>query len=242
MRPPGAVLASAFVAGVTSGDLGMALKAGLISAVTAGAFKAVGNFTASGSLGNVAGHAAVGCLSAVASGGRCGSGALSAGIPAAGTPFISQAFPNARTDAGDMFGGTAASAVLGGLGSVAGGGKFENGAVSGLGRPQRPRSRMPASQAILAKGQIYRAPARNRVIWTRQWECLTSRICRNVEDDDGMMRAGWTGDIAGAHAPSSAVNSRRRICGPSGPAQCALRNQAAPVTCIQTQAESHMKS
>jgi RHS repeat-associated protein len=92
-------IASAIVTGITSGDLGKALRAGLISAVTAIAFYGIGELT--GSLGlegvidpvrgghgplefmseahifNMAGHAAVGCGSAVASGGKCGPGALS---------------------------------------------------------------------------------------------------------------------------------------------------------------------
>jgi RHS repeat-associated protein len=140
--PVVAGLASAFVTGVTSGDLGKALKAGLISAVTAMAFSFVGDVTlgpghpvpefgSTAHLANIAGHAAVGCLSAVASGGKCGPGALAAGVSAAGGPLIENVFPNPNTNVGSLFGGTAASAVLGGLGSVAGGGKFANGAVTG---------------------------------------------------------------------------------------------------------------
>jgi hypothetical protein len=149
-----AVAASAFAAGVTSGSLGVALKAGLISAVTAAAFYQVGNLTGDlfgtdqgvlnpklgghGPLAfmseahafNIAGHALVGCGSAVASGGKCGPGALAAGLASAASPALDKAFPNARTDAGDLFGGTVASAVIGGVGSVAGGGKFANGAVT----------------------------------------------------------------------------------------------------------------
>jgi hypothetical protein len=135
-------LASAFVTGVTSGDLGQTLKAGFISAITAVAFNVVGDITlgpahkvaAFGSarhLANIAGHAAVGCLSAVASGGKCGPGALAAGLSAAASPLIETTFPDPKTNVGSLFGGTAASAVLGGLGSVAGGGKFANGAVTG---------------------------------------------------------------------------------------------------------------
>ena len=135
-------LASAFVTGVTSGDLGQALRAGFISAITAVAFNIVGDITlgpghkvpdfgSTKHLANIAGHAAVGCLSAVASGGKCGAGALAAGVAAAGGPLIEDAFPNPRSNTASLFGGTAASAVLGGLGSVAGGGKFANGAVTG---------------------------------------------------------------------------------------------------------------
>jgi len=81
-----AFAATTFVAGVTSGNLGAALRAGAIAAVTAIAFYEVGNLTdavngspigshtapAFGSPAyafNVAGHALVGCASAEASGG-----------------------------------------------------------------------------------------------------------------------------------------------------------------------------
>jgi RHS repeat-associated protein len=125
-----AVAAATFVAGVTSGNLGMALRAGFITAITAAAFSFVGTATAGSFPAKIAGHAAVGCLSAVASGGKCKSGALATGISAAGTPFINQAFPYPLDNVGDLVGGTAASGLLGGFGSVAGGGKFENGATT----------------------------------------------------------------------------------------------------------------
>jgi hypothetical protein len=74
-------------------------------------------------IANVAGHAVVGCLSTAASGGKCGSGALSAAVGAAGTPLLASYVP---TSEGKLIG----ASVLGGLGSVDGGGKFENGAVT----------------------------------------------------------------------------------------------------------------
>ena len=125
------VIATTIITGITSGDLGMALRAGFIAAVTAVAFDFIGTATAGNFLAKVAGHAAVGCLSAVASGGKCGPGALAAGVSAAGTPLIDAAFRNPQGNFGDMIGGTVASSILGGLGSVAGGGKFANGAVMG---------------------------------------------------------------------------------------------------------------
>src|SRR5262249_12047736 len=73
--------AAAFVAGVTSGNLGAALRAGVIAGATALAFNAVGTATAqvaetagstAGRLFNVAGHALVGCGQAMASGEKCG--------------------------------------------------------------------------------------------------------------------------------------------------------------------------
>ncbi len=135
-----AAAASALVAGVTSGDLGQALRAGFISAATAGAFQVVGDLT-SGFAGtltpagghgpleflsdahlfNMAGHAAVGCLSAVASGGKCGPGAASGAVSSFTGPLLR----------GLRFGERlVAQTAVGGLASVAGGGKFGNGAVT----------------------------------------------------------------------------------------------------------------
>ena len=137
--PAIAAFSAAVVTGMKTGKLGLALKAGVIAGATALAFQGVGSVTtpvgADGSylpvafgsghhVAKVAGHAAVGCASAVASGGKCGAGAAGAGVSAFATPLTSTAF------AGNPIGGTAAHAVIGGLGSVAGGGKFENGAVT----------------------------------------------------------------------------------------------------------------
>jgi RHS repeat-associated protein len=99
---------SAYLAGVTSGSLQVALKAGVIAAGTALAFQAVGDITSKmpgaqigpngehgtfefgsqGHLANIAGHALVGCASTAASGGKCGQGALSAGVTAFAGPMI----------------------------------------------------------------------------------------------------------------------------------------------------------
>jgi hypothetical protein len=134
-----AAFASAtFVAGVTSGNLRTALKAGLIAGVTALAFYEVGTLTdviSGATIGshtppvfgtdayafNVAGHALVGCASAVASGGKCGPAALAGAVTSAAAPFI-----NGQNFAANVV----KNAVLGGLASVAGGGKFANGAIT----------------------------------------------------------------------------------------------------------------
>jgi RHS repeat-associated protein len=145
--PPCAALASAFVVGVTSGDLGLAIRAGITSFLTAAAFNAVGNFTdvingtpvgshayfdfgTDAHLFNIAGHALVGCLSAVVGGAKCGPGALAAGVGALASPILGKAFPYPKTNPSDLFGGTVASAIVGGLASAAGGGTFANGAVT----------------------------------------------------------------------------------------------------------------
>jgi RHS repeat-associated protein len=133
-----AAASAAIVNGLSGGNLGTMLRAGAIAGATAFAFNVVGSATnavagydPSGphitpQFGtpeyafNVAGHAGVGCLTSVASGGSCQSGALSGAAGAAASPLIP----------GNLIGGTAVSGVVGGLASVAGGGKFENGAVT----------------------------------------------------------------------------------------------------------------
>jgi hypothetical protein len=121
---------SAIMTGIAGGGLGDMLRAGIISEATAWAFYGVGSLTSALSSGlgswgtyvaNVAGHAAVGCLSAVASGGRCGPGGLAAGAGAAIGPVAAQ---------GGLVGGSVISGLVGGLASRAGGGKFEDGAVT----------------------------------------------------------------------------------------------------------------
>jgi RHS repeat-associated protein len=121
-------LTTSFVAGVTSGSLSYALRAGLIAGITAAAFYEVGELTThnpafgtSQYFENVAGHALVGCASAVASGGKCGPAALAGAAGSAAAPFVSRDFTT----------GLVESSVLGGVASVAGGGKFANGAITG---------------------------------------------------------------------------------------------------------------
>jgi hypothetical protein len=80
---------------------------------------------------NVAGSALVGCASSPISGGSCGSGAAAAAVSAGFAPATNSLFPNAGSDLGQRIGGTIVQATVGGLGSVAGGGKFAKGAVTG---------------------------------------------------------------------------------------------------------------
>ncbi len=107
-------LAAGFVTGVTSGNLGLAIRSGIIASATALAFMGVGDLTGDlfgfeqgvldpergghGRLGfmseahrfNIAGHALVGCASAVASGGKCGPAALSGAAGSFATPLNSR--------------------------------------------------------------------------------------------------------------------------------------------------------
>ena len=117
-----AAISSAVTTGLSSGSLGQALRAGFITAATAGAFSFAGDITAGlGPVPKIAAHAAIGCGSAVASGGKCGAGALSAGVPA----LAGSVLPEIGVQDNIVV-----RASIGGLASVAGGGKFGNGAAT----------------------------------------------------------------------------------------------------------------
>jgi len=125
-----AVVTSVALTGISSGKLGEALKAGLITALQTAAFIELGSivgpnpaFASVQYFENVAGSAAIDCIATSASGGKCGSGALSGAVTAAAGPLVSLA-PNGNA------GKFAATTAIGGLASVAGGGKFANGATS----------------------------------------------------------------------------------------------------------------
>ena len=80
----------------------------------------VGGFDAGG-IGKVALHAGAGCITSVAGGGDCKTGALSGGVGELG---------NLLPSGGREF-NTFKAAMLGGIGSKIAGGKFEDGAVTG---------------------------------------------------------------------------------------------------------------
>ncbi|MGB2833660.1 MAG: RHS repeat-associated core domain-containing protein [Methylotenera sp.] len=110
------------IAGGLSGLVGSGgdLRGAISGALTAGAYGFAGDIT--NTFGHLAAHAAIGCASAAAGGGKCGSGALSGGFSAATAGFASGF---------GRVGGTVVSTIIGGTASVLGGGKFENGAVTG---------------------------------------------------------------------------------------------------------------
>jgi RHS repeat-associated protein len=129
---------NATIVGLSGGSLSQALRAGFISAFTAAAFFAVGELTgyfpgapngghaaldfgSEAHLFNIAGHALVGCGSAVASRSKCGPGALSAAAGSFAGPMM-----KSLNSAGQLV----ATSIVGGVASVAGGGKFANGAIT----------------------------------------------------------------------------------------------------------------
>jgi len=129
-----AFASAAIVTGLSGGNLSQVLRAGVIAGVTAFAFSPLPAASFANPLAyaeNVAGSALVGCGSSVASGGSCGSGAAAGAVSAGLSPITQGLFPNAASDLGQRIGGTIVQATAGGLASVAGGGKFENGAVTG---------------------------------------------------------------------------------------------------------------
>jgi RHS repeat-associated protein len=127
-----AALSSAVVTGLRGGGLGQALKAGMFAAVNAAYFNMIGDVTlgpghplpdllSGRHLLNMAGHALVGCMSSVASGGKCGPGAAAGAAGSFSGPLLQKLGLGANV---------VAHSVVGGVASVAGGGKFGNGATT----------------------------------------------------------------------------------------------------------------
>lgn len=111
-----------------SADNLIGLKHGVVGRSTLSAFG--GNALTSGQIaGQIASHAAVGGVIAVASGGKFGHGFFSAGV----TKGIGAAFlPGGdKLTTGEIAKGTMVSAVIGGTASKISGGKFANGAQTG---------------------------------------------------------------------------------------------------------------
>src|SRR5262249_53582565 len=122
-----AAAGAAIVTGLSGGKVGDMLKAGAIAAATAFAFNQVGTLTLGPGhsltladigtgkyFANIAGHAGVGCVSSLASGGSCQSGALAAAAGATVTPVATGTFGKYS------LGGLAVTSIAGGLASLAG--------------------------------------------------------------------------------------------------------------------------
>jgi len=133
-------LAQAAITGFASGAVSSGnLKGGIQGMFTASLFYGAGSAIPELSYMNEAGtitdigrfagaialHGVVGCVSSVASGNKCGPGALSAAFSKAALPYT------ASLGEGNLVTATVVSAVVGGTASVLGGGKFANGATTG---------------------------------------------------------------------------------------------------------------
>jgi hypothetical protein len=133
----GYVITGAFIGAVTGG-LGAALNGGNMGDVLRGAViggisgALTGSLHGSSMFVNIAGHGIVGGASNVAMGGKFGDGFLSAAASAAAAQS-GLASPDAGTIGADLGIAcrTAIASIAGGTGSVLGGGKFANGAVTG---------------------------------------------------------------------------------------------------------------
>jgi hypothetical protein len=196
-------LTSAFVAGVRSGSLGQALRAGLTSAATAAAMFGVGEITGHGNLGfgtgdhiaNIAGHAGAGCLSAMASGGKCGQGAAAAAAGAFAGPLVAEMGLSYE-------GRLVANSVVGGLASVAGGGKFGDGAVTAA------FGYMFNEAGTLSDEDNGRAPAGYE---DGTWCNAGPRRCcneNNLSDDSINDTLGWLDDLAEGYVESRLLRGR----------------------------------
>ncbi|MGD9730415.1 MAG: hypothetical protein AB7V39_29145, partial [Nitrospiraceae bacterium] len=121
-------MAGGFTMGVLRGGT---LEAGLQGAFTGALFGAAGLAGGAGEAGansaaRYMAHAAAGCASSVAGGGKCGSGAASGLFGKYTSNQIGEIGPNASL--GEVIGNGVATSVAGGIGSVIAGGKFANGA------------------------------------------------------------------------------------------------------------------
>jgi hypothetical protein len=113
-------------------------------------------FSSAQGAGNIAGHALVGGLSSVASGGSFQSGFISAGFSAyVGPTLASIGEQNIITES-----------VSGGVGSVLGGGKFQNGAITGaFGYLYNDAGAIQQSQAWGAGAAGYNAQEQIDTLW-----------------------------------------------------------------------------
>ncbi len=131
---------SGFVGGfvgayVSTGSLSASLTAGLISGVTAAAFAEIGSYASglqqSGSEWakpfSVVAHGAVGCGSAMLSGGNCGRGALAAGISEAANQTHLIGSPGKTLASWGTFKGAVEAGAVGGIAARMVGGKFDDG-------------------------------------------------------------------------------------------------------------------
>jgi RHS repeat-associated protein len=120
--PWAAAGATGYYTRITTGSDSEAVKAFGISIATSYGFQWAGDVGEGQEYGaqHYASHAAVGCASSVASGGKCGAGALSAVAGLAGTQF--------SASIGSTAGRFAVAAVAGGIGSKLAGGSFIDGA------------------------------------------------------------------------------------------------------------------
>lgn len=128
---------SAAWAGVAGADFDHALKAGLISGITVAGMKEIGaryagfgqeGATSASILKNTIAHAAFGCATGAAAGSGCRGGAL-AGLVSAG--IANYGHDIGIVMASDISVRYIQYAVIGGVASVAGGGRFDQGAITG---------------------------------------------------------------------------------------------------------------
>jgi RHS repeat-associated protein len=123
-------IATGVAGGFTGGVINSGtLKGGLYGALSGGAFGAVGYGTEGWSdLSKVAAHAAVGCATQSIAGGSCKAGALSAGFSKWAT--VTSGEGGEAADFNDVVAIGIKSSLIGGVASVLGGGKFEDGVLT----------------------------------------------------------------------------------------------------------------
>ncbi|HET9644567.1 MAG TPA: RHS repeat-associated core domain-containing protein, partial [Burkholderiaceae bacterium] len=122
---------SGAIAGAASGAISTGTAKGALQGAFSGAiFGGIGG-AGFGGAEAVAAHALAGCVTAAASGGNCGRGALTSGFAKLATVNGPEWMRNPGMDPGKIAAGAAYAAVVGGTASAIGGEKFANGAMSG---------------------------------------------------------------------------------------------------------------
>lgn len=125
------VLKAAIVGALMGYVFGGTVQSALMGAFSGVMFYGVGSATAGNPVLNVVAHGVVGGVLSVMNGGSFTSGFLSNALSALVTPYISSKVALIKDNqALQNCVGAAAAALIGGVTSVLGGGKFENGAIS----------------------------------------------------------------------------------------------------------------
>ncbi len=170
-----AAAASAAVTGIQGGSLGDVLSAFMLTGAQAGMMSGLGspNWAAPASVGAYAiGAGMIGGMFSAGQSGNFASGFLAAGI---GSLSAGLTGPGITPE------GLVTSAVLGGLASVAGGGKFANGAVTGA-FAYAAASAMEEAQD--SDGDTLTAPTRwNGTIDRSQWPTPPGSVLATPEED-----------------------------------------------------------
>lgn len=119
----GAIVGGVSAGVMSGGDPNAIMHGAFTGGISGGLFAGASQLGGADSFERYVGHAGAGCVSAMAGGGKCGSGAMAA--------FAGKWMTNKTVDLENRFAQFTAATISSGTVSVIGGGKFSNGAVTG---------------------------------------------------------------------------------------------------------------